>query len=223
MHIDYNKPHQPVEMARQQRRLIVKLNVKHSSKSTLKIKLSPRKAQTSTSTSSEAAQTKLNHVATTSKNAPHDIDLEDRPVTATVTRIFSPSALLQLPKEVRLRIYRYALFPKGTEQAPRPYFSPLTTWRVKPPSLLQTCYEMRGDAIGVYYDEFTVSTTSVEAAVPWLKSLDEAAVESMGRISVRWDHGDVKRMTDWQQANQRVADFQAEGLRVRRSAVVVVY
>ena len=96
--------------------------------------------------------------------------------------------LLELPKDVRNRIYRYTLFHRGLKTGPRPHFSATSTWFIPIPPLLQTCTTIRNEALGTYYKEFSVSARTIRDVIPWLQTLDERARAALGVvIAFGWD------------------------------------
>ncbi|KXT07921.1 hypothetical protein AC579_3253 [Pseudocercospora musae] len=152
---------------------------------------------------------------------PEYVDLESRPVTATVERIFTPSALLELPEEIRVRIYRYAVFPNGTANAPRPHFSPSSCWRIKPPALLGTCYDIRQEAIKMYYSQFSITARSTRALIPFLRSLNAEARAALGKVLLKYDWYDQERQSINQQVNKALATFKMAGVELQRTAIEI--
>lgn len=148
-------------------------------------------------------------------------DLESIPVTATVEKMFIPSAILQLPEEIRNRIYTYAMFPKGTTYAPRPHFSPSSCWRIKPPALLRTCYEMRRQALKIYYGHFHVTARSIEDVIPFLRSLNPDAHAALGKLSLKYDWYDAEHQAINQQVDKALAVLKMAGVGLKRAAVEV--
>lgn len=152
---------------------------------------------------------------------PEYVGLEKRPVTAAVEKIFTPSALLELPDVIRVRIYRYALFPKGTANAPRPHFSPTSCWRIKPPALLRTCYEIRQEAIKIYYSHFHITARSSRDLIPFLRSLDPEARAALGKVSLKYDWYDQEHQSINQQINGALAAFKMSGVELKRTAIEI--
>lgn len=67
-------------------------------------------------------------------------------------------ALLELPAELRNRIYEYALGssePSGIDRARQNFFRGNTGRMIRFPPLIQTCQQIRGEAAGIWYSSTT--------------------------------------------------------------------
>lgn len=67
--------------------------------------------------------------------------------------------LLELPSELRLRIYEYALAPTGTLTMTRTKAKRFATEPVLAPTLLPTCRQIHSEAASILYNENTVCIT----------------------------------------------------------------
>lgn len=127
------------------------------------------------------------------------------------------------PPEVRQRIYKYALFPRGIEgHAPRPWFSHVSTWKVKVPALLQASFDVRREAIPYYYNEIRVGCSETMYAKMWLSKIGKEARLTLGAVTVRFDARDKRNKTEQQQRLRYFSAFRAAGVEVRKDTIHVV-
>ncbi|KAK4494811.1 hypothetical protein PRZ48_014167 [Zasmidium cellare] len=126
------------------------------------------------------------------------------------------------PPEVRKMIYSYALFPKGVEgKGPCPMFTQNSTWKVKTPALLRTSFDVRREAIPIYYSEFKVGCSAPMYAKMWLSKIGREARLTLGAITVTWDFEDTKRGNEEQQRLGFYLDFRNFGVGVRKEIIKV--
>lgn len=116
-------------------------------------------------------------------------------ITCTV-EVITWSWFMNLPLEVRNRIYGYYFFPEGKDWAPRPNFRGKSKWRVKIPALLQSDPYIRKEAISIYYSELKVSGKTATDLVPWLKSIDPKARGALSDITIQYDDKDADNLPD---------------------------
>lgn len=146
----------------------------------------------------------------------------NREITCTVEEVLIPPWFLELPAEVRKRIYRYYFFPKGPKHGPRPYFCEgRSSWHVRTPALLRTCSDIRKEALPIYYSGVEAWGATTKDLEPWLKSLSREARMSLGGIVVNWDVSDFKRNTEEQQIKKIWATLRANKCEVKKEIIDV--
>ncbi|CZT24024.1 uncharacterized protein RCC_09741 [Ramularia collo-cygni] len=152
----------------------------------------------------------------------HEDNYTGPEVIAIVVKTVVPCYIVQMPKEVRARIYSYVLFPKGKENGPRPFFSNTSNWQLKPPAMLQLCQQIRNEATGPYYHSYIVGGASVQKVLPWLKTLSPQARGALGKIKLPFINNDHVNKTKEQQIAACLKQFKKARVEIPRRKLKLV-
>ena len=120
--------------------------------------------------------------------------------------------LFELPAEIRLKIYEYALLDHERTDAQTREGIVNMTKAYRTPSLLATCQEMRKEGTSIYYPNTTFRFVhSREIMLPWVRSLPIEARAQIRNVCVPRFFG-PRQYSKYQMLRRYERQLRAEGV-----------